>query len=137
MNMRPPELSIKRISAVPSCRSPIEMSPVPPIEMSLGQAVVEAFGVTCDDGDPNERSGTDPTSCHDRPGRRPDYRGGRGGVDGSRAAPGFPAASWLRCGWRSGADFPQARSPEQPPTRRDIPTHCSGIGPTTLLPPVV
>ena len=32
---------------VADCRSPIEMSPVSPIEMSLRQAVVETFGVTC------------------------------------------------------------------------------------------
>ena len=37
------------------CKSPIEMSPASPIEMSLGQPVVAAFGVTCDDGDPDER----------------------------------------------------------------------------------
>jgi hypothetical protein len=55
------------------CRSPIEMSPVSPIEMSLRQAVVETFGVTCDDGDPNERSRTDPASYHDRPGGRADH----------------------------------------------------------------
>src|SRR5208337_4304392 len=67
-----------------------------PIEMSLRQAVVETFGVTCDDGDPNERSGTDPASYHVRPGGRPDHRRSRGGVDGSGPAPGFPAASCLR-----------------------------------------
>ena len=33
-----------------------------PIEMSLGQAVVETFGVACDDGDPNERTGADAAS---------------------------------------------------------------------------
>jgi isoquinoline 1-oxidoreductase subunit beta len=79
------------------CRSPIEMSPVSPIEMSLRQAVVETFGVTCDDGDPNERSGTDPASYHDRLGRRPDHSRGYRGVDGSGPAPGFPAASCVRC----------------------------------------
>jgi hypothetical protein len=48
------------------CRSPIEMSLASPIEMSLGQAVVETFGVACDDGDPNERTGADAASCADR-----------------------------------------------------------------------
>src|SRR5271157_2571066 len=80
-----------------ACRSPIEMSPVSPIEMSLRQAVVETFGVTCDDGDPNERSGTDPASYHDRLGRRPDHSRGQRGVDGSGPASGFPAASCVRC----------------------------------------
>ena len=48
-----------------NCRSPIEMSLPSPLEMSLGQAVVETFGVACDDGDPNERTGADAASCAD------------------------------------------------------------------------
>ena len=57
--------------------------------MSLRQAVVETFGVTYDDGDPNERSGTDPASYHDRPGRRPDHsRGHRGVWAGARFSGG-------------------------------------------------
>src|SRR4051794_11804445 len=41
------------------CKSPIEMSLASPIEMSLGHSVVGTFGVTYDDGDPDERSGAD------------------------------------------------------------------------------
>jgi hypothetical protein len=39
--------------------------------------------------------------------------------------PGFPVASCLQCRWRTGPDFRQACSPEQPPTWRDIPAHRS------------
>ena len=38
-------------------KSPIEMSSASPIEMSLGQPVVAALGVTCGDGDSDERPG--------------------------------------------------------------------------------
>jgi hypothetical protein len=41
--------------------------------MSREQVVVETFGVTCDDGDPNERPRTDPASYHDQPGGQPDH----------------------------------------------------------------
>jgi len=40
--------------------------------MSLGQSVVGAFGVMYDDGDSEERLGTDPTAYDNRPrGRQP------------------------------------------------------------------
>jgi hypothetical protein len=35
------------------------MSPASPIEMSLGQAVVATFAVTCDGGEADERAGAD------------------------------------------------------------------------------
>ena len=61
----------RHVAAAPSpCRSPIEMSPASPIEMSLGQAVVATFGVACDGGDSNERAGADAASCSDRSIRR-------------------------------------------------------------------
>ena len=56
-----------------TCKPPIEMSHASPIEMSREQVVVETFGVTCDDGDPNERPRTDPASYHDQPGGQPDH----------------------------------------------------------------
>ena len=77
------------------CRSPIEMSLPSPIEMSLGQAVVETFGVTCDDGDPNERAGADAASCADRfVGQAADGRGG-GQVDGCGTTAGLSSAPRL------------------------------------------
>jgi hypothetical protein len=54
-----------RSSRKQRCRSPIEMSLPSPIEMSLAQAVVETFGVTCDGGDPDERTRADPAARAD------------------------------------------------------------------------
>ena len=48
----------QRLSIKPLCRSPIEMSPTSPIEMSLEASVIEARGVAYDDGDPDEPAGT-------------------------------------------------------------------------------
>ena len=59
------------------------MSLPSPIEMSLGHAADRMAGVTCGGGDPDERSGTDPTACDDRSGGRSAYGGSGRDADGS------------------------------------------------------
>ncbi len=110
-----------------TCRSPIEMSPASPIEMSLGQAVVATFGVACDGGDPDERTGADAASCADRSvGQSADGRGGRH-IDGSGSTPGLSSASRACCRWSGRAGCRATRPAEQSPARRDIPPNCSGL----------
>src|ERR1700677_3209246 len=104
------------------------MSLASPIEMSLEQSVVGTFGVTYDDGDPDERSGTDPTSRDDRPRGWSAHGGDRGDIDEHGSSSGVPASSRVRGRWPIGSSLPQTRPPEQSHAWRDISTNGPGAG---------
>ena len=122
----------KSLHATGTCRSPIEMSPASPIEMSLGHAVVETFGVTSDGGDPDERARTDPVACADRSGGQPaDSRGGWH-LDGRGATSGLSPAPCFRIRRTDGVGLAEAWSGEQSPASRDVSSNRSDPGPAAL-----
>jgi len=73
--------------------------------MSLRQSVIGTFGVTYDDGDPDERSGADPTACDDRPRGWSAHTSGGCYADEHWPAPGYPPAPVVRGGWPAGFGF--------------------------------
>src|SRR5205823_11380858 len=123
----------KTALASSACRSPIEMSPLSPIEMSPGHAVVETFGVTSDGGDPDERARTDPVACADRSGGQPaDSRGGWH-LDRGGASSGLSPAPCFRLRRTDGVGLAEAWSGEQSPASRDVSSNRSDPGPAALL----
>src|SRR5215210_9046304 len=100
-------------SANAPCRSPIEMSPLSPFQMSLSWPGGCWERVT-DDGDCDEPHGDRPDARAQGYGGRPDYGERGGAADVADAPPGVPAGQGLPGARAVGAGFDAPRQAEQP-----------------------
>src|SRR5918993_223772 len=109
------------------CRSPIEMSPLSPFQMSLSAPRRGGVGERgSDDGDCDEPQRDRPDARAQGSGGWPDY-GERGrAADAADAPPRVPAGQSVSGAWAVGAGFDPPRQARQPPLSGGAPNGGAG-----------